>query len=157
MNKNNIRKSFTSVGDELNKDYSLAQLARQVEELNHLSLLICEKFPDLRGNCHCGAIDYPNDLLVIYVKDSVTFHQVNRRMDQIEDVLIESGCRYSNFKVKMRPESQKVKRSSKKILSSEQQAMLVKFAHAIGREDLLKSLDESPSLGDEINQWEVKL
>lgn len=156
MKKINYRATFTSVSDELGKDYSLAQLARQVNELNHLSLLIYDKFPDLRDNCHCGAIDYPNDLLVIYVKDSAAFHQVNRRISEIEDVLVENGCRYSNFKVKMRPESQKVKRSSKNILSPEQHAMLAKFAQAIGREDLLKEVADK-AIEEEINQWEVKL
>lgn len=157
--KKNLQMSFSSVGDELAKDYSLVPLLRQVDELNRVSAIIHDYFPDLRGSCHCGAVDYPNDLLVIYVKNSATFQIVNRRINEIEGILIENGYRYGNFKVKVLPEFQKeIINSRKKSLSAEQVEMLKKFAQAIGREDLLKNSDYESAVDENLrNDWEINL
>lgn len=155
------RYNFVTLGDQIKQTYNLDSLAMRVNELNRINSIICQNFAELRKICHCGAIDYANDLLVLYVVNNSAFYRVNQLVPAIQDVLAANQVYLGKLLVKVRPEEYQ-KPVVKPRLDPLQCAMLEKFAIAIKRPDLIKSKIGSNSESEddnpvELEDWHIQL
>lgn len=159
MKKNQHKKyQFTTVSDQLKQTYTLNNLTSLVNDLNELTELIHSQMPELRTLCHCGAIDYANDLLVIYVANNAAYYIVNNWAATIDEILRVNGHFFAKLYIKVRPHGQANQRKVKHQLSDEQYEMLKKFAVAIERPELIKERMSSV-IEDELESetWKVDL
>lgn len=154
------RYNFVTLGDQIKQTYNLDSIAVKVNELNRINGIIHQNFAELRKICHCGAIDYANDLLVLYVVNNSAFYKVNQLVPEIQDVLSAHQVYLGKLLVKVRPEEYQ-KPVIKPRLDDLQYSMLEKFAMAIDRPDLIKPKAESCESDDAIfaklEDWQIKL
>ena len=152
------RYNFVTLGEQIQKTYTLDSIAARVAELNRINSILNQNFVELRNICHCGAIDYANDLLVLYVINNGAFYKVNQLVPDIQDVLAVNQVYLSKLLVKVRPEKY-FKPIVKPQLDPLQHAMLEKFAAAINRPDLIKSASSSAQdeNSPELEDWQIQL
>ncbi|RTL11624.1 MAG: hypothetical protein EKK54_06710 [Neisseriaceae bacterium] len=146
---------FIEFGERLKQISEQDDLGRLLQELARISEIIYSHYPNLRDICHCGAIDYPSDLLVLFVSNNSGFYLVNNMISNIQDILFSNGVSFSKILVKVRPEQHQPKKV-KRVLSLEQREALQKFANALGRPELIKSLQEHEE-ENASTDWELKL
>ena len=154
------RSKFNTIGECLESSQGLNSIFNQINELLRISELIYAKFPQLRDFCHCGAIDYPNDMLVLYTSNNSSFHQVNNLVPLIQEYLDLKGVSFQRLLVKSRPQNSKEKPKTKKeLIGEKEQMMLNKFAEAIKRPDLIKSAKKSNTEVQESpdDEWNIEL
>ena len=131
--------NFVTLSEQIQQTYTLDSIAAMVAELNRINSILNQNFVELRNICHCGAIDYANDLLVLYVINNGAFYKLNQLVPTIQDVLAANQVYLGKLLVKVRPEKY-FKPIVKPQLDSLQHAMLEKFAAAINRPDLIKPI-----------------
>ena len=150
--------TFTTVEHQLNKlngDRTMGSLLKVVNELSQMTNILYEKMPDLSGVFHCGAVDYLNDTLILYVNNNAVHHRVNSQIRSIEEVLNDAGYLFNKFLVKTKPTTA-VSKPQKRIISPEQHQMLAEFAQAINRPELIKPVSNDIEVVD-LEPWEIKL
>lgn len=147
---------FIEFAERLKQISEQNDLGRLLQELVRISEIIYTNHPGLRNVCHCGAIDYPSDLLVLFVNNNSGFYLVNNMISSIQDTLYSNGVLFSKVLVKVRPERHQPKKV-KRVLSSEQQEALQKFAIALGRPELIKPISPAEDENEEVSEWEIKL
>jgi hypothetical protein len=150
--------NFVTLGDQIRQTYNLDSIAAKVAELNRINNIISQNFAELRKICHCGAIDYANDLLVLYVVNNGAFYKVNQLVPAIQDLLAVNQVYLGKLLVKVRPEKY-FKPIVKPQLDPLQYAMLQKFATAINRPDLIKSVSsvEADEDSQKLEDWQIQL
>ena len=147
---------FIEFGERLKQIAQQDDLGRLLQELARISEIIYAHHSGLRDICHCGAIDYPSDLLVLFVSNNSGFYVVNNMISNIQDTLYSNGVSFSKILVKVRPQKHQAKKI-KHELSPEQQEALQKFANALGRPELIKPQRESEAEENTSSDWELKL
>ncbi|MBX9598670.1 MAG: hypothetical protein K2X04_08855 [Burkholderiales bacterium] len=147
---------FIEFGERLKKLAEQDDLGRLMQELARISEIIYAHHSALRDICHCGAIDYPSDLLVLFVHNNSGFYLVNNMISNIQDTLYSNGVSFSKILVKVRPQKLQAKKI-KHELSLEQQQSLQQFANALGRPELIKAISLAEGDNEEESEWEIKL
>lgn len=152
--------NFVTLGDQIKQTYNLDNIAVKVNEINRINNILNQSFVDLRQICHCGAIDYANDLLVLYAVNNGAFYKINQMIGSIQDVLSANQVYLGKLLVKVRPEEYR-KPLIKPKLDYLQREMLEKFAAAIERPDLIKPSNDLSDDGNEnfveLEDWTIKL
>ena len=148
--------NFVTLSEQIQQTYTLDSIAAMVAELNRINSILNQNFAELRDICHCGAIDYANDLLVLYVINNGAFYKVNQLVPEIQDVLAANQVYLGKLLVKVRPEKY-FKPIVKPQLDPLQHAMLEKFAAAINRPDLIKPIISAESEEPEVEDWRIQL
>jgi hypothetical protein len=147
---------FIEFGERLKKLAEQDDLGRLMQELARISEIIYAHHVGLRDICHCGAIDYPSDLLVLFVNNNSGFYLVNNMISNIQDTLYSNGVSFSKILVKVRPQKHQAKKI-KHELSLEQQQALQRFANALGRPELIKPISLAEDESEDASEWEIKL
>lgn len=147
---------FIEFGERLKKLAEQDDLGRLMQELARISEIIYAHHSGLRDICHCGAIDYPSDLLVLFVHNNSGFYLVNNMISNIQDTLYSNGVSFSKILVKVRPQKLQLKKI-KHELSLEQHQSLQQFANALGRPELIKPISLAKGDNEEESEWEIKL
>lgn len=152
----NIKK-FATFAEHLPLVNNLTHIRGVITELERLTKLIHHAFPELQHMCHCGAIDYANDLLVVYTVNNAAFYKVNQYIPLIEDLLVENHLQFAKILIKSNPQRHLAKPVTKQLIGADEYAMLAKFATAINRPDLLKPWNaEIPDSQREL-EWKIDL
>lgn len=147
---------FVTLGDHINQTHNLNNFAVKIKEINRINTIIHQNFADLKQICHCGAIDYTNDLLVLYAINNGAFYKINQMVSVIQDILTANKIDFGKLLVKVRPEEYK-KPIIKPHLNELQFVMLEKFAAAINRPDLIRyNINDEDSL-ETAEDWQIKL
>lgn len=147
---------FITLSDHINHTHNLNNLAVKIKEINRINIIIYQNFTELKKFCHCGAIDYTNDLLVLYAINNGAFYKINQMVPAIQDVLAANKIDFGKLLVKVRPEEYK-KPVIKLRLNDLQFAMLEKFAVAINRPDLIRyNMNDEYSL-ETSEDWQIQL
>ncbi len=150
-------KQFKTVGEQINSAKNMNDILQMVSELDRITKILQRGLPEFRDVCYCGAIDYPNDLIVIYTINSGAFHLLNNQIALIQDCLESNGVRFSKILLKNRPQTIKAKPKPKPPISQAQRQMLKKFAEAINRPDLLKEEPSDQDNPEDYPDWQIKL
>lgn len=152
------KKAFVTAEEYLNKSSDLGNIRAVTHELQQINKVLDNYSTDFLNFCHAGAIDYPNDTLVLYCRNNASFHQINQQIPYIRTYLENKGINFHKILVKVRPSAYQPitnRRKAKKELTDKQKEMLAKFATAINRPDLLK--DEHDDKEGSEEEWEIKL
>lgn len=148
-------KNFNTFAEAITNNQGLTSLLTIASEIKRITQLIHRLFPQFSANCHCGAVDYPNDTLVIYVLNNAAFYLLNNSISLIQAGLERNGVVFAKILIKVKPQNYQAK-PVRNVVSQEQYVMLAKLANAINRPDLLKPLD-AKQLDDEKPVWYVEL
>lgn len=135
---------------------NLSQTLRNIVKLERMNAIIYAAFPHLREVCHCGAIDYENELLVIYTADNAAYYSVNNYLNALQECLERHGCGFDKILLKTNPRLAQIKHKPQRKVAAAEYAMLAKFAAAIDRFDLLKPADRGVA-SDASNDWQLDL
>ena len=149
-------RKFSTLAEHLQHTNTLSNVFVLVGELNRITGLLHQAFPELASLCHCGAIDYANDLVVIFTNNNSAFYTVNNRVPQIQDFLVANGVNLNKLLVKVSPQTSRAQPREKHHVGLAEHNMLAKFAEAIQRPDLLKPFGVAET-EDAAETWEIKL
>lgn len=118
----------------------ICKLANALDRVNSLLENYSDGFIDY---CHCGAIDYLNDVLVLYCSGNAAFHRVNNQVPYIRNYLESNNINFHKILVKVKPVNYfRLRKEARKPLTNEAKVMLMKFATAINRQDLIRGDDQ---------------
>ena len=153
------QRKFSTLVEHLYQSNDMAGIFGKVNELNRITDLLHQAFPELALICHCGAIDYANDLIVLFTANNSAFYTVNNRVGQIQDLLSSNGVLLNKLLVKVSPQSSVANKPRQKhLVGIAEHEMLAKFAVAINRPDLLKPLaDPEDEDSVAVESWQIKL
>lgn len=154
MVRKEITSKFTTVGEHLDKLKNMSSIFNLVAELTRITDILHKNLPDLRNMCHCGAVDYASDLLVIFTNTNGAFHIINNQVPLIQDCLEDNGIYFGKILVRNRPQDIDTKPKAKHIVGDKEYLMLKKFAKAISRPDLLKPQKVASSSEEALN-WQI--
>lgn len=143
---------FSTPGDQFNSTQNLGNLFHIVTELNRITKLIHTNFRQLCEICYCGALDYEDNLLIVYVKNNSAFYIVNGMARAIQDVLSKNNIHFNKLLIKVRPLASETPKPKHRI-NFKQYQMLEKFARATNREDLLKPFKDDAEKDDDL--WPI--
>lgn len=152
------KKAFVMAEEYLDQSSDLSNIRAITGELQQINKALANYATNFLDFCHAGAIDYPNDTLVLYCKNNASFHQINQQIPYIRTYLENNGINFHKILVKVRPSAYQPinnRKKTKKELTDKQKEMLAKFATAINRPDLLKEQHEAKEELEE--EWEIKL
>lgn len=152
------KKAFVTAEEYLDQSSDLVNIREVAHELQQINKSLADYSTDFLNFCHAGAIDYPNDTLVLYCNNNASFHKINQQVPYIRAYLENKGINFHKILVKVRPAMYQPINNKKKIkkqLSDKQKEMLAKFAAAINRPDLLE--DKTVTENQTEDEWEIKL
>jgi len=145
---NGRKKPFSTANECLSMSNDLDNICNLALDLNHINRLLEDYAPGFLNLCHCGAMDYANDTIVFYCNNNAAFHTVNNQVPYLRAYLENRGINFHKILVKVRPVNyNRLRKEKKKPLTDQQKNMLLKFADAINRRDLI--LDDSSSSADD--------
>ena len=135
------KKAFVTAEEYLDQSNDLVNIREVTHELQQINKILANYSTDFLNFCHAGAIDYPNDTLVLYCNNNASFHKINQQVPYVRGYLENNGINFHKILIKVRPLAHlpiNNRKKTKKELTDKQKEMLAKFAIAINRPDLLK-------------------
>lgn len=114
-----------------------AKIKSLSDKANFITKLIHQKLPAFAQDCHCGAIDNEQNMLVIYVSNNSAFYSINNQIEQIEDILKNNAFYFDKILIKINPSKIMTSRKNRsRNLSAKQVNSFNRLADAINRPDM---------------------